>query len=759
MGKGKFGWNLSAKWTLAYSALILLISGTMAFSLYFQMRTTQRQAFRERLQDIVSFAAPQVDGDYHSLIRTSVDDSNSFYRVVSLRLKSIQATSEIIDRIYTLREQPDGRLTFVVDTSPEEPATVGQAYTRPSALLANGLSAITAPVVEENLYEDAGSYYLSGYAPIYDQFGDQDGVIGIDIDATAVIENEANARRIALLAFFFMIPLSLLLGWWLAGFLTAPINELVKGARRVAQGNLAETVPIHRQDELGILANAFNQMTVQLRQTLTGLEREIAEHKRTAKIQDCIYKISQAVNSTASLDEFYATIHAILGELLPVENFYIALYEPAEDLIVFPYYVDQRDKDPDPIQGGAGMTGYIMRTGKSLLATPEMIQNLVEQNEIELIGAESIDWLGVPLKVEGHIIGAVVVQSYSEEIRFDQDDLNLIEFVSSQVALAIDHKQSAEALHQSNERYRGLFEDSPISLWEEDFSAVKKILEAIKMNGVTDIRGFLEAHPEVVAECASLVVVLDVNKATLDLFGARSKEEMLSSLALVFCDESYPFFLNELVNIANGCTKFDWDGVNQTLDGRRIDVNINWCVVPGHEEDLSKVIVSMLDITERQKAEKELKHMSTHDALTGLYNRAFFDEEMARLERERMNLVSIIMADMDDLKAVNDRYGHAAGDELLRRAAKVLRDSFRGEDIVARIGGDEFAVLLPNISMQAANMAIVRIQNNIKEQNEAKTDLPLSISLGVSTIKEGQTLSDGLRQADENMYLVKHKKG
>jgi diguanylate cyclase (GGDEF)-like protein len=151
--------------------------------------------------------------------------------------------------------------------------------------------------------------------------------------------------------------------------------------------------------------------------------------------------------------------------------------------------------------------------------------------------------------------------------------------------------------------------------------------------------------------------------------------------------------------------------------------------------------------------------MSTHDALTGLYNRAFFDEEMARLERERLNLVSIIMADMDDLKAVNDRYGHAAGDELLRRAAIVLRDSFRGEDIVARIGGDEFAVLLPNISMQAATMAIVRIQNNLKAQNEAKTDLPLSISLGVSTIKEGQTLSDGLRQADENMYQVKHKKG
>ena len=758
MRKPKISWNLSTKWTLAYSALILLISGTMAYSLYFQIRTTQRHALRERLQDIVSFAAPQVDGDYHSLIRTLVDDSNSFYRVVSLRLKSIQATSEIIDRIYTLREQPDGRLTFVVDTNPLEPAEVGQEYTRPSALLANGLSAITVPVVEENLYEDAGGFYLSGYAPIYDQFGEQDGVIGIDIDATAVIENEAAARRIALIAFLAMIPLSLVLGWWLARFLTAPVNELVTAARRVAQGNLDETVPVHGQDELGLLANTFNHMTRQLQQTLTGLEKEIVEHKRTAKIQDCIYKISQAVNSTSSLDDFYASIHAILGELLPVENFYIALHEPTSDLIIFPYYIDQRDKDPDPIEVGTGMTGYVMNTGQPLLATQEIIHALVGQNAVELIGAEPIDWLGAPLKVEGRIIGAVAVQSYSEDVRFDQDDLNLIEFVSSQVALAIDHKQSAEAVHKSNERYRGLFEDSPISLWEEDFSAVKKVLEALKQNGVTDIHAFLAAHPEVVTECASLVRVVDVNRATLDLFGARSKEEMLSNLAIVFCDESYPLFLNELVNVANGETKFGWDGVNQTLDGRRIDVNINWCAVPGHEDDLSKVIVSMLDITERQKAEKELKHMSTHDALTGLYNRAFFDEEMARLEKDRQTPVSIIMADMDDLKATNDRFGHAAGDKLLRRAAKLLKESFRTEDVVARIGGDEFAVLLPNSSMEAAKMTIERIQSNLKMQNEVNPDLPLYISLGVSTAEKDQPLIEGLKLADENMYLEKQKK-
>ena len=276
------GLSLSTKLTLTYSVLILFVSGTLAYGLYWQLRIAQRQAIRERLLDIVSFSAPLVDGDFHSLIRSPEDENSPFYRVISLRLKSIQATSNVIKRIYTLRQQEDGHLIFVVDVDPIEPASVGKEYLRASPLLEKGLASISEPVVEDTLYTDASGTFLSGYAPIYDQFRNLDGILGIDIDATTVVASERNARQIALIAFLATVPLSLSIGWFLGKrYLALPVNDLVRGAERVAQGQLDEAVPVHGGDELGVLADAFNHMTNQLRQTLNGLEKEIAERKRT----------------------------------------------------------------------------------------------------------------------------------------------------------------------------------------------------------------------------------------------------------------------------------------------------------------------------------------------------------------------------------------------------------------------------------------------------------------------------------------------
>jgi diguanylate cyclase (GGDEF)-like protein/PAS domain S-box-containing protein len=483
---------------------------------------------------------------------------------------------------------------------------------------------------------------------------------------------------------------------------------------------------------------------------------DITHLKYEEKVREAIYKISQATISTDSLEELYPSIQTVLGELMPVENFYIALIDPLNDLISFPYYIDQYDERPPITKPGRGLTEYVIRTGHSLLATPEVFAELIRQGEVELVGTRPVDWLGVPLIVEERIIGVMVVQSYSEGIRFNREIQTLFEFVSTQVALMIERKQAAEVLQKSNERYHRLFEDSPISLWEEDFSAVKQILDTLRQEGVTDFGSFLGSHPEVVVECAAQVKILDVNKATLVLFGSKTKENLLKNLASIFCDESYGAFQDELVKIAEGQNEFDWEGVNLTLDGRRIDISIGWSVVPGHEGDLSRVIISMIDITERKKTETKLKHLSIHDALTGLYNRAYFDEEMTQLERGQQFPVSIVMVDIDNLKEINDRQGHPTGDEFLRQAAQALRASFRVEDIVARIGGDEFAVLLPGIDATGVQNAIRRIKDNIKQQNAVRSGPPLSLSLGASTAEKGGSLVEALKIADGQMYIEKN---
>ncbi len=160
-----------------------------------------------------------------------------------------------------------------------------------------------------------------------------------------------------------------------------------------------------------------------------------------------------------------------------------------------------------------------------------------------------------------------------------------------------------------------------------------------------------------------------------------------------------------------------------------------------------------LNQTKRNKSMKKLAYLSLHDKLTGLYNRAYFDEELKRLQDSREYPITMLYADVNGLKIVNDAFGHDKGDELLKTAASVLQRVLRKPEVLARYGGDEFAALLVNTDAEVAKKVVARIRNEISVYNRDNPEIPLSLSIGTATAEDKNTFLEDLRkEADELMY-------
>ncbi len=281
-------------------------------------------------------------------------------------------------------------------------------------------------------------------------------------------------------------------------------------------------------------------------------------------------------------------------------------------------------------------------------------------------------------------------------------------------------KQARQKLEDSENRYRNLFEKNPLGLCKFD-----------QEGNVTDI-----------------------NSALVEILGAPSKEEIQELNIFSKDNQEILPILDDLLEL---CTRGESaSGELQVITRWGKDIWIYYRIDPLLDET-GKFMEAMLvceEITDRKKAEDRIKYLSFNDSLTGLYNRAFYEEELKRLDTKRQLPLTVVMGDLNGLKLINDAFGHKQGDIALQKIAEVLRVSCRQEDIIARVGGDEFIALLPKTSAQVARNICRRIKENC--QKTETSNMKLSIALGMAS-KESmeQDISEIEHEAEERMYRNK----
>jgi diguanylate cyclase (GGDEF)-like protein/PAS domain S-box-containing protein len=200
---------------------------------------------------------------------------------------------------------------------------------------------------------------------------------------------------------------------------------------------------------------------------------------------------------------------------------------------------------------------------------------------------------------------------------------------------------------------------------------------------------------------------------------------------------------------------------NEPMEFRTKSGKPIWCLVDATSIDFEGeacILIGMADITEQRRIQEELQYLSMHDALTGVYNRTYFEAELNRLRKGRQYPVSIIMLDTDNLKVVNDTYGHVQGDKMLQKVAGLVGEVLRAEEVFARIGGDEFAILLPRSNADASRLVVARIEHQLEHRNSRDGNERLEVSIGLGTADMKDDLIEAFKRADADMYANKNIK-
>lgn len=511
-------------------------------------------------------------------------------------------------------------------------------------------------------------------------------------------------------------------------------DSYLKAERMMA---LAQDRGLHRFDWMHSKASGTHFVaevtlsTVQLRgrQVIYCVWRDVTEKRQADQLQLALHAISEASHAVDDLPKLMARIHAIVGQLMPARNFFVALHDRIRQEISFPYFIDENDAPPAARQiGQGGLTETVLQTGEALLLTAEALQS-GQHSEPLVAGTPSIDWLGVPLKTGTQTVGVLAVQSYSGQLRYTERDMRLLEFVSEQIAMTIQRKQAESASFESAEQLRLVYDTANVAIFNLDLAGI--ITHANRY--MTE----LFACPLAALIGSEYVAHLHPDERAV----ARERMRALLSSEIADIDLERPYVRHdgsEFWGHVKGRRRFDAQG-----------------------QLLGEVAV-IVDITERKQHRDQLERMAHFDALTNLPNRTLLADRMQQAMAQavrRGQRLAVAYLDLDGFKAVNDRHGHNAGDKLLVALANRMKLALREGDTLARLGGDEFAALLIDLTDTAASVPTLTRLLNATAQAVQFDDINLQVSasVGVTFYPQSQNMDADqlLRQADQAMYQAK----
>ena len=393
---------------------------------------------------------------------------------------------------------------------------------------------------------------------------------------------------------------------------------------------------LERKQTKADLEQRVRLRTLQLAEANRGLQLEIIERQRSEHLQAALFQIAQLATADIDQAEFYRRVHAVVGELLNAENFFIALLSDDRQRLTFPYSVDAVLAPPAERPLGRGLSEYVLRLGVALRVDNAQIEEIVRRGEVApgRSNSPAMYWLGVPLIVGDEVIGLVTVQSYSPLVVYNEADQELLSFVGSQIANSLARRRSAESLKRAYEQLEHRVEERTLALRKE--------------------------------------------------------------------------------------------------------------------------------ITERERIQDQLRHQVMHDSLTGLPNRGYLrdriDRVLAAIKREPKRRCALLYLDVDRFKVINDSLGHLAGDEVLKEVATRLAGCVRHPDLVARLAGDEFAILLEQVESPALalNVAQRALDALGVPMHIAGKELQGTASIGIAIGDEHYHAADEvLRDADIALYRAK----